>query len=91
MIYKIKFENTATKDIKYLKRSEPQAYNKLVRLLEELQTTPTTGTGHPKPLGANRAGQWSRRITQKHRLVYKIENEEVTVLVLSAYGHYDDK
>lgn len=27
----------------------------------------------------------------KHRLVYKIEEEKITVLVLSAYGHYDDK
>ena len=91
MIYKIKFETSVTKDIKYLKQSEPQVYKKLVSLLEELQTTPTTGTGHPKPLGANRAGQWSRRISQKHRLVYKVEKEEITVLVLSVYGHYDDK
>ena len=29
--------------------------------------------------------------TQKHRLVYRIFDTEVLVLVLSAYGHYDDK
>ncbi|MCH5308145.1 MAG: type II toxin-antitoxin system YoeB family toxin [Prevotella sp.] len=36
-------------------------------------------------------GQWSRRITQKHRLVYEIHDAEVVVLVLTAYGHYDDR
>ena len=30
-------------------------------------------------------------ITKKHRMVYRIFDTEVVVLVLSAYGHYDDK
>lgn len=74
-----------------LKKNEPQAYKKAVKLIAELREHPKTGTGHPKPLGEDRAGQWSRRITQKHRLVYKIEEGQVIVLVLSAWGHYDDK
>lgn len=49
------------------------------------------GTGHPKPLGSNRVGEWSRKITDKHRLIYTIDNEQIIVLVISAYGHYDDK
>lgn len=49
------------------------------------------GTGKPEPLSGDRSGQWSRRITQKHRLIYEIEENIVTVDVLSAYGHYDDK
>ena len=36
-------------------------------------------------------GRWSRRITKKHRLVYRIYENNVVVLVLRAYGHYDDK
>ncbi|NCC62557.1 MAG: type II toxin-antitoxin system mRNA interferase toxin, RelE/StbE family, partial [Verrucomicrobiae bacterium] len=31
------------------------------------------------------------RITDKHRLVYLIEEEMVNVLILSSYGHYNDK
>ncbi|MGC4234601.1 MAG: type II toxin-antitoxin system YoeB family toxin [Niabella sp.] len=34
---------------------------------------------------------WSRRISQEHRLVYRVQDEVITVLVLSAYGHYDNK
>jgi len=91
MIYIIEFSEIAQTDIAYLKRSEPKAYRKLLKLLQELQEHPTTGTGHPKPLGDNRTGQWSRRITQKHRLIYQIEDDEIMVLVLSTYGHYNDK
>ena len=64
---------------------------KLAALLLELTEHPTTGTGKPEPLSGNRAGQWSRRITQKHRLIYMVEEEKIIVLLLSAYGHYDDK
>jgi toxin YoeB len=91
MIYSVTFSEEAEEGVKQLKRHEPQSYKKLHKLLVELQEHPATGTGHPKPLGGDRAGQWSRRITDKHRLVYEIEEERITVLVLSAYGHYGDK
>lgn len=91
MMYDVSFTKEADEDIENLKRDEPQAYKKVTGFLLELQLHPTTGTGHPKPLGGDRAGQWSRRISQKHRLVYEIREEVVTVLVLAACGHYDDK
>ena len=37
------------------------------------------------------AGFYSRRINQKYRLVYSIQNEIVTVHVIAAWSHYDDK
>ncbi|MBQ6652746.1 MAG: Txe/YoeB family addiction module toxin, partial [Prevotella sp.] len=49
------------------------------------------GTGHPEQLKGEPHGRWSRRITQKHRLVYEIRDTEVIVIVLTAYGHYEDK
>jgi toxin YoeB len=91
MIYEIIILPTADKDIQFLKKNEPQAYKKAIKLIGELQEHPEIGTGHPKPLGGDRSGQWSRRITDKHRLIYEIQEEKIIVLVLSAYGHYDDK
>ncbi|MDR1170140.1 MAG: Txe/YoeB family addiction module toxin [Prevotellaceae bacterium] len=91
MSYKIIILPTADKDIRALKNKEPQAFKKVAKLIAELQEHPETGTGHPKPLGENRTGQWSRRITQKHRLIYQINEAEVIVAVISAYGHYNDK
>ena len=36
-------------------------------------------------------GLWSRRIDQKHRLCYKVDEQTITIFIVSAYGHYDDK
>ena len=91
MMYSLEFTDIAEKDIIALKRSDTQAYKKIEKLLIELMEHPTTGTGKPKPLGEDRLGQWSRRISQKHRLVYEIYEKRVTVLILSAHGHYGDK
>lgn len=91
MIYVIDFTETAQRDITKLKRSEPKAYSKLKKLFVELQEHPEAGTGRPKLLGEDRSGQWSRRITQKHRLIYVIDKERLIILILSCYGHYEDK
>lgn len=92
-MYQLRFDDEATEGIARLKKSEPAAFKKLVKLLVELQEHPKTGTGKPEPLGGDRAGQWSRHISDKHRLVYTIdENEVVSIVeVLFVWGHYGDK
>ena len=90
-MYNVIFTPEANFHLYKLDKSEPKAYQKAIRLIDELREHPTTGTGHPEPLRGDRAGQWSRRITDKHRLVYRIFETEVVVLVLTAYGHYEDK
>ena len=89
--YSVEIKEQAQKDLKVLSKSEPKAYKKALTLISELYDHPQTGTGKPEPLSADRAGQWSRRITKKHRLIYEILDTEVHVDVISAYGHYGDK
>ncbi len=91
MKYDLIFASEAEKGLAKLYKSEPIAYRKAISLLAELQEHPKTGTGHPKQLSGDKAGEWSRRITDKHRLVYEIRDTEVVVHILSTYGHYDDK
>jgi toxin YoeB len=92
MSYGLDYTPEAEKDVKALQRSgDKSTILKLRKLLIELMEHPETGTGHPKPLSGDRAGQWSRRITDKHRLVYSIDEEKIIVLIISASGHYDDK
>ena len=91
MIYDVEFKDKAMYDLAKLAKSEPKSFAKAQALIEELREHPRTGTGHPEQLSGDRAGQWSRRITQKHRLVYEINDNEVIVLVLTSYGHYNDK
>jgi toxin YoeB len=91
MTYTLYFTGEAKKDLAGLKKNEPAAFKKATALLKELQEHPRTGTGKPKPLGYGYKDFFSRRITQKHRLVYSINDEKITVLVVIASGHYHDK
>lgn len=91
MKYRVLTTVSAERDLAQLLRSEPSAYKKAIKLIDELREHPRMGTGHPEQLKGNRSNQWSRRITQKHRLVYEIFDTEVVVLVLAACGHYGDR
>lgn len=91
MRYTIQFKEQALRDALRLQKSEPTAYHKLQQLIEELAEHPYSGTSKPERLKGEMNGYWSRRITSKHRLVYKVYEAEIVVMVLTAYGHYDDK
>ena len=88
--YIVEIKEQAEKDLIRLLKNEPNAYKKALKLIGELYEHPMTGTGKPERLRGDRVGQWSRRITSKHRLIYEIHDMQVTVIVLTAYGHYDD-
>jgi len=89
--YKVVIKEEALEDLKKLLHSEPKVYKKAMAFIGELYEHPKTGLGHPEPLKGKPEGRWSREITKKHRLVYRIFETEVHVDVLSAYGHYNDK
>ncbi len=90
-MYRLDYTDEAKMHMQQLKHDEPKAFQKMSQMLVELMEHPKTGTGHPEPLKGEPQGRWSRRITKKHRLVYRIFDDAVLVLVLRAYGHYDDK
>ena len=71
-----------------LQKKAPLAIKKLKSLLVELQEHPRTGTGQVELLKYYTEETWSRRINKEHRLVYRIYDDVVEVLVLSTYGHY---
>lgn len=91
MEYKIRFSRNVFKDILYLHKTDVAAYHKLMSLLAEIKKNPREGTGKRELLKYNLKGYYSRRITKKHRLVYTIENDILLIVIVSVYGHYDDK
>jgi toxin YoeB len=92
MKYILDLTPDARKDIQILRKSGDHiALKKLESLFEELENHPYTGTGHPKLLKHKYSGCYSRKITEKHRLVYRVNDASITVIVLSTEGHYDDK
>jgi len=91
-MYTLDITVQAKKDIAYLKKNGGKVVvQKIEKLLKELVEHPRTGTGQVEELKGNMQGKWSRRIDKKNRLVYAIEDEIVTVEVISAKGHYGDK
>ncbi len=79
----IVFLPTALADLKYSKESgNTITLTRIRQLLEAIQQDPSTGIGKPEPLKYKLSGKWSRRINQEHRLIYKVENNVITVLSL---------
>jgi toxin YoeB len=92
MNYSIEITIDAEKDIEKLKKSgDKKVLLKINKLLDELRSHPTTGTGKPEQLKHYEIPTWSRRISDKHRLIYRIQEEKVIVLILSFWGHYGNK
>ncbi|MGE6354358.1 Txe/YoeB family addiction module toxin [Flavobacterium sp. NPDC079362] len=52
---------------------------------------PFEGVGKSEALKHELSGLWSREINKKDRLLYRVKEELVTVVVISAMGHYSDK
>jgi toxin YoeB len=90
--YIIEYTENALNDLKFHKKSgDKSVLKKIDKLIDELKTHPFLGTGQPEALKHELQGFWSRRINKKDRLIYKVEEQIVTVIVVSAYGHYSEK
>jgi toxin YoeB len=82
----------ASLDIAKHKKSGNQAsIKRIAKILIELSESPFEGIGNPEALKFKLSGFWSREINKKDRLIYKVEEDIVTVFVIAAMGHYSDK
>lgn len=63
-----------------LAADEPKSALKALQLIEECIRTPFTGRGKPEPLRHDKAGWWSRRITDEHRLVYRVIEDRLEIV-----------
>jgi len=68
----IQFTPTALEQYQYWKDNDLNKVEKIKSLIANIIQTPFNGIGKPEPLKGNLTGYWSRRITQEHRLVYKV-------------------
>lgn len=92
MIFQLSFTEEAEKHLKLHKKSGQKILlERIDRIFDELRVTPFKGIGKPEPLKYGRIGLWSRKIDQKHRIVYEVIEDEALVEVISAHGHYSDK
>lgn len=85
----IRYTKTALDDLSYWKKiGNKQILTKIERLLIDIAEHPFTGIGKPEPLRFELAGYWSRRINAEHRIVYRVEGDQIIVVVISKRFHY---
>ena len=82
------FEGNTWAVYETLRQKDKNLHKALCRLLKEmLRDDPSTGTGKPEPLKHNLSGLWSRRISQKDRVIYRCDSKYVYIFAIG--GHYD--
>jgi len=82
----ITFTDDAWEDYLYWQSHDPKLLQRVNRLIEECSRNPFRGKGKPEPLRNKLAGYWSRRITDEHRLVYKVGQNGL--LIAQCRYHY---
>ena len=80
------FDPKALEDLHFWVETERRKALKILDLIEAPLKSPFEGIGKPELLKFELAGAWSRRIDQEHRLVYKVEKDELRVM--SCRYHY---
>ena len=69
------FTKKAWAEYNYWKGTDKETVNRINELLGSIREDPFRGIGKPEPLKHGLQGYWSRRITQEHRLVYKVQGQ----------------
>ncbi len=82
------FEGNTWTAYEALRQNDQKMHKALCRVLKEmLRGDPRCGTGKPEPLKHNLSGLWSRRISQKDRVIYKYDSHYIFIFAIG--GHYD--
>lgn len=84
---RVLFESSAFEDFVDWAESDRKTHAKIVTLIRDIQRSAFAGLGKPEPLRYDLKGYWSRRITEEHRLVYKVTDD--AIIVASCKYHYD--
>jgi toxin YoeB len=84
---KIIFSKNSWGDYISWQREDKKMLFKINDLIKDIQITPYEGFGKPEPLKYDLAGFWSGRIDREHRLVYKVNGNEI--LIYCCRYHYD--
>ena len=82
----IAFTFEAFHDSQHWSTDDKKIFSKICALIKDIERSPFQGLGKPEPLKYELSGLWSRRINQEHRLVYKIDKENI--FIASCKFHY---
>lgn len=85
---KFVFDEEAWDDYRWWQAQDRKVLKRINTLLRDVARNGNEGIGKPEPLKHGFRGYWSRRITAEHRLIYKVENDEIRIAGCRYYyGH----
>lgn len=73
------WDENAWQDYLYWQSNDRKILKRVNALLVDIARNGTSGIGKPEPLKHGFQGYWSRRITDEHRLIYKVIDDEVRI------------
>jgi toxin YoeB len=79
---KLVFTDEAWEDYRHWQKQDRKMVERINKLLKEVMREPFSGLGKPEPLKHALAGYWSRRINDEHRLVYRVEGDQLQIVQL---------
>lgn len=82
------WDDDAWEDYLWWQSSDRSVVKRINRLLRDVQRGGHEGIGKPEPLRFQLSGYWSRRITDEHRLVYRIDDNS-DIFIASCRYHYE--
>ena len=83
----ITFNDTSWNEYLFWQKNDKQKLHKINELLKDISRSPYEGIGKPEALKYKYEGYWSRRIDEEHRLIYKVEQDEI--IIYKYRFHYD--
>lgn len=83
---KLIFSDDAWDDYLYWQKNDRKIVVRINKLIQEVRREPFSGLGKPEPLKHALSGFWSRRITDEHRMVYRVEAD--ALLLAQLRYHY---
>ena len=82
------FTPSAWSDYLWLQENDRRLLKRVNLLIQDASREPHSGIGKPEPLKANLTGYWSRRIDERHRLVYEATDE--ALIIIACRYHYGE-
>jgi toxin YoeB len=76
----LSWDIAAWEDYVFWTKIDKNVQKRINELIRETLRTPFEGKGKPEPLKGNFSGYWSRRITDEHRLVYKVLDQRIHII-----------
>lgn len=74
-------------DYHWWQKNDRKMLKRVNDLIKDVERDPFSGKGKPEALKHNLSGYWSRRIDQEHRLIYKVLEDDLLLIVHCRY-HY---